>query len=272
MVVMGVIVGLYGILFLTLEFAKKMGVDVEKYSGFNFDITWGTLLVFFVFYGLHAVGIFGAQRYVHAQPISALGFTAPIAGHLIIGFAGGFTFGLVKRAAAILAAESFEIHWSIPPETSLLVLAGYYLFFCLIYLTANSFAEELVFRCYPVEQFRDSPRAMIGAAVVSTVVFTAIHFVFGAFDLAWMVRIATFALLTFYLYIHWKSIWLIVGFHNGVNFVVFSISGKWKTGGILDVVWSPPHPAVFASIEAIAALCAFYLIHRYSRLISRHLA
>jgi len=130
-------------------------------------------------------------------------------------------------------------------------------------LTANSFGEELVFRSYPVEQFRDCPKALIFVAFASTVLFTAIHSVFGTFDLAWMVRIAGFALLTFYLYIQWKSIWLVVGFHNGVNFVVSSISGKWKTGGILNVIWTPPHPVIFASIEAVAALGALYLIHRY---------
>jgi len=263
LVVMSVVVGIYGLLFLFLQLAKLTGIDPSHYSGFDFEITLGTLLLFFVFYGLHVLGIFTAQRYLHQRRISELGFTAPIISHLLAGFLGGLLFGSVKRAVAILAAESVEIQWSIPAEISALTVIGYYLFFFFVYLTANSFGEELVFRSYPVEQFRDSCKGMICAAVGSTLIFTAIHFVFGTFDLAWMVRIAGFALLTFYLYIHWKSIWLIIGFHNGVNFVVFSISGKWKTGGILNVTWTPPDPTIFASIEAVAALGAFYLIHLY---------
>jgi membrane protease YdiL (CAAX protease family) len=262
LVVMGVVVSLYGLLFLVLQLAKLAGIDPSRYSGFDFDITLVTLILFFLFYGLHVLGIFTAQRYLHQRRISELGFTAPVISHLLTGFLGGLLFGSVKRAVAILAAESVEIQWSIPEEISALTVIGYYLFF-FVYLTANSFGEELVFRSYPVEQFRDSRKGMICAAVGSTLIFTAIHFVFGTFDLAWMVRIAGFALLTFYLYIHWKSIWLIIGFHNGVNFAVFSISGKWKTGGILNVTWTPPDPVIFASIEAGTALGALYLIHLY---------
>jgi len=84
----------------------------------------GTLIVFVVFYGLHALGILSAQRYLHHKPITQLGFQAPIIRHLLIGFLGGFAFGLVKRVAAILASGSFEIQWSVPAEISILTLTG----------------------------------------------------------------------------------------------------------------------------------------------------
>lgn len=264
LVVMGTIITLYLIVILLLWVVKKLGMDPRDFDGLRFVITFATLSVLAIFHGLHALFVFMAQRFIHRQPFKNLGFKAPLLRHLLIGFALGIVIKSIDQLAVFLAASKVNMNWSVPSGTPFFTIIAYYFFFFFIFLTANSFSEELVFRCYPIEQFRNSSKIMMVAAAVSgSLVFTAIHFIIGSFDLAWLARLIGFSIITIYLYIHWKSIWLIIGFHNAINVIAFSFSGHWKMGGLFRLNWTPPSPVVHAALELMVFLIALWLIHLY---------
>lgn len=187
--------------------AEQFGVDPNDLQGTTpVAPSFPTLTLFLVWQALLALVVFASQRVVHRRSFLDLGFRAPALRHLVIGFAAGMAV-VAAPLTADLMTGSMSMEWSVPAGVSAVALAGYCCFF-LVLLTINSFGEELVFRCYPIEQFRDSQAMMAVAVMVAMVVFAALHFVVAELSLGRFIFMVAFACLYVSVYVYYRSIWL----------------------------------------------------------------
>ena len=94
-----------------------------------------------------------------------------------------------------------------------------------------------------------------------SLVFAAVHHVIEPFRMAAFLSRFFIAMLFSYVYFRWRSIWLIVGLHNGMNLLGFLLVGHWKSGGLLKLSYEPPSPAVEVAIELGVKIVALGVIH-----------
>lgn len=216
------------------------------------------MTLFLVYEALLALFVFAPQRVIHRRPFLDLGFRAPALRHLVIGFAVGVAVWVAPLMADLMTGSRI-IEWSVPAGVSALTLIGYYCFF-FVFLTANSFGEELVHRCYPIEQFRGRPAMMMVAIMVSTLVFAAMHFIIGEFSVGRFMGLVGSACFLSYVYVYYRSIWLIIGLHNASNFVPFTLGGNWKMGGLITLSGESTRslPTLLALFAPVLAMLLFY--------------
>lgn len=241
--------------------AEQFGVDPNDLQGTTpVAPSFPTLTLFLVWQALLALVVFASQRVVHRRSFLDLGFRAPALRHLVIGFAAGMAV-VAAPLTADLMTGSMSMEWSVPAGVSAVALAGYCCFF-LVLLTINSFGEELVFRCYPIEQFRDSQAMMAVAVMVAMVVFAALHFVVAEFSLGRFIFMVAFACLYVSVYVYYRSIWLVIGLHTGTNFVPVVLSGDWKTGGLFTLSGMSTS-SLLALLGVFAPVVAMLLFYRF---------
>ena len=123
--------------------------------------------------------------------------------------------------------------WSIPDYVPFIKLAGWFLFAMTYMLTINSIIEELVFRAFPLFQFDDLKISRIYIIVFVSILFSAVHFLLEPFNWGAFFSRTITAILFCVAFDHWRSIWLVTGMHNGVNFVGFFLSGNHELGGLM---------------------------------------
>ena len=259
LVVVGAISLTGSLTFLVVGVARLLGVDPKGLQGPRSVVSPTTVTIFLTYLALLTLVVFAFQRYVHRRPFSALGFRAPVLKHLVIGFAAG----LVATGTAPLAGlitGSLTAQWNVPPEVSAFTLLGYYCVFFFVLLTGNSFGEELAYRCYPIEQLRDRPALMMAAIMVSALAFAGVHFVIGEFSLGRFLIMTCVAWLYSYLYVYYRSIWLLIGLHNGLNFTGMTLGGNWKMGGLITLSGESASslPALLGLLAPILVMVLFY--------------
>jgi len=249
-----------GMTLAVVAVAGQLGIDPKDLQGPGAVVSVPTVTVFLLYLTLQVLLVFGVQRVVHKRPVSDLGLRAPVVKHLVIGFAIGM--GLwVAPLLLDLANGSKTIEWNPPAGVSPLTLIAYYCLF-LILLTASSFGEEMVFRCYPIDQFRDSPPLMLAAIVLSAVLFASVHFVIGELSVGRFLTLAVGACFMSYVYAYYRSIWLLIGLHNASNFLPCTFSGNWKMGGLFSL--SGEASGTFAELLAfVAPVVAMVLFYRF---------
>ena len=249
-----------GITMMGASVAEQLGIDPKDLQGTRFVPSFTTVSIFLVYQALLALVVFASQRVIHRSPFLDLGFRAPALRHLLIGFAVGVAVWEAPLIADLMSG-SRTMEWSVPAGVPALTLIGYYFVFFFVFLTANSFGEELVHRCYPIDQFRDSPAMMLVAILMSSLVFAAGHFIVGEFSVGRLIVLAVNACFLSYVYVYHRSIWLIIGLHNASNFVPFTFGGNWKMGGLVTLSGDSTSslPALLAFVFApILAMLLFY--------------
>jgi membrane protease YdiL (CAAX protease family) len=242
---------------------KLLDINPQDLRGPRFVVSFVTVSMYLTYQALQALIVFASQRGIHKRSFLDLGFRTPVWRNLAFGFATGVAVAGVMTAVYILAGKNVAIASSVPNETPMITVIGYYCFFFFVWLTANSFGEELVFRCYPIEHFRDNPRMMVLAIVVSASIFTVLHFIIGAFNLSSFLSLLGTAAIFSYVYVYWRSIWLIIGIHNGLSFVGFSVAGNWRMGGLIQLTGDFPGPAFGMAVQVTTLILALWLIHRW---------
>ena len=272
----GLTIGSVALLMLSgLVIARELGIDPEELQGAGFAVRPETITVFLVFQLLQISIVVAAHRLIHKRPLRDLGLRPPI----IRFFGIGFALGVVLAGARVLwvvllllalPGGDVGLEWSVPQGTPIVAIVSHYLFFFLVFLTANSLGEEMVFRCYPIEQFRDNPRMLLSAVGVATMVFAAIHFVIGTFSIEWLIGLVGFAAIACYVYYRWRSAWLIVGLHSGASFVSFSLAGNWRMGGFVRLVPTVPEAspwlgALFVTVDVALFALVLWLVSRFGR-------
>ena len=276
LLVVGLTIGSVALLMVSgLVIARELGIAPEELQGAGFAVRPETITVFLVFQLLQIAIVVVAHRLIHRRPLRDLGFGPPVVRYLGIGFALGVAlagarvlWGVVLLLA--LPGGDVGLEWSVPQGTPFVAIVSHYLFFFLVFLTANSFGEEMVFRCYPVEQFRDDPRMLLWAVGVATMLFAAIHFIIGTFSIEWLIGLVGFAAIATYIYYRWRSVWLIVGLHSGASFVSFSLAGNWRMGGLVRLVPTVPEASpwvgvLFLTVDVALFALALWLVARLGR-------
>lgn len=258
-----------------LVVARKLGIDPKELQGAGFAVRPETVSIFLIFQFLQILIVLVAHRLLHQRPLRELGFKSPI----LRTFGTGFGLGAALVGARVLwivlllkllPGGDVGIEWAVPNGTSIASLLFHYFFFFFVFLTANSFGEEIVFRCYPVEQFRDRPRMLTIAVGAASLIFAAIHFIIGTFSIEWFVGLVGFAVIAAYMYFRWQTIWLVVGLHSGASFISFSLGGNWKMGGLLRLLPTVPETSpwlgvLFIGIDAALFALVFWLVFRFGK-------
>lgn len=244
-----------------LPLARLLGVEPSQLQGAGFEPTLKTMTIVLLYSASQFLLIWLVMQFVHRRRFGTLGFRGPILLPLLVGTAIGFAIKLVDTGLVCAAGRNVHLESNIPSEATAASVVGYFLLSFLFLLTLNSLKEELVFRTYPIEQFNDHPRAIVLVLVFVSLVFAAVHHVIEPFRISVFLSRFSIAMLFSYVYFQWRSIWLVAGFHNGMNLLGFLLVGHWKSGGLLKLTYEPPSPAVDIAIDLGVKIVALGMIH-----------
>lgn len=244
-----------------LPLARLLGVELSQLQGAGFEPTPKTITIVLIYSASQFLLIWLVMRFIHHRRFSTLGFRGPILLPLLIGMVIGLAIELVNTGLLCAAGSNVHLTSNIPPQATVVSVVGYFLLFLLFLLTLNSLKEELVFRAYPIEQFNDHPGAILPILLFVSLVFAAVHHVIEPFRISAFLSRFSIAILFSYVYFRWRSIWFIVGLHNGMNLLAFMLVGHWKSGGLLKLSYEPPIPALEIAIEFGVKIVALVIIH-----------
>jgi membrane protease YdiL (CAAX protease family) len=268
LVIILVMVGAVLTILVCLPLVGLLGLELSQLQGAGFEPTVKTMTIVLVYAALQFLLIWLVMRFINRRPFSTLGFIGAILLPLLVGTAVGLVIELVNTGLICAAGSDVHLASNIPPEAGVISVVGYFLLFLLFLLTLNSLKEELVFRAYPIEQFNDRPRAIVPVLIFVSLLFAAVHHVIEPFTISAFLSRFSIALLFSYVYFRWRSIWLIVGLHNGLNLLSFLLVGHWKSGGLLKLTYESPGQTVEVAIQLgvmIVALVVFHLVWQRSR-------
>jgi len=244
-----------------LPLARLLDVEISQLQGAGFEPTVKTMAIVLIYSASQFLLIWLVMRFIHRRPFGDLGFMGPIIVPLLAGMAIGLVIEIVETGLVCLAGGNVRLESNIPPDATILSIVGYFLLSFVLLLTLNSLKEELVFRTYPIEQFNDLPQAIVPVLVFVSLVFAAVHHIIEPFQLSVFLSRFSLALLFSYAYFRWRSIWLIAGIHNGLNFIGFLLGGQWKAGGLLKLTHDPPGQVVEITIHLAIMAVALALLH-----------
>jgi len=234
--------------------------DPRHLQGGSFELGWMTASLFLSYQVLVSLLVYVAYTRILKRPFASLGFRSPVVRNLCLGFGAAVTLKFLVLAIFALLGDGVSLSVSFPAGLTLTAWLPYYLFFFFIFLTANSFGEELVYRCFPMEVFRGQPLALVLIMAWSALIFAALHFMIGTADLYWFLYLLGGAALFATVYYCSRSIWLVVGLHSGLNFYALSFGGNWKMGGLLELSGTLPAASTRLIIELLAFLVASILV------------
>jgi membrane protease YdiL (CAAX protease family) len=214
---------------------QALNIDPSSLQGIYFEVTFINTFLVLLFSGAVIGLIFLVQKFIHKKPIRTLGFSGEFKRNFIWGHIFGLLIGLIYISIIFLKAPVANVTYAVSENTSLFELADYYIFFFIFLLTLNSLKEELVYRAYPLEQLMNNKNILPYVIIVAALLFSLFHhflepFTWGAFVNRFLVGI-----LTGILYSLSRSIWGIIGFHNGINLAEITFSGNWKIGGLFKL-------------------------------------
>lgn len=261
LVILLVTIGAVLTILVGLPLARLLGVELSQLQGAGFQPTPKTMTIILIYSASQFLLIWLVMRFIHHRRFNTLGFKGPILFPLLIGMVIGLAIELVNTGLLCAAGSHVHLTSNIPSQATVVPVVGYFLLFLLILLTLNSLKEELVFRAYPIEQFNDHPGAIVPILLFVSLVFAAVHHIIEPFRISVFLSRFSIAILFSYVYFRWRSIWLIVGLHNGMNLLAFMLVGHWKSGGLLKFSYESPMPALEIAIEVGVKIVALVIIH-----------
>jgi membrane protease YdiL (CAAX protease family) len=154
---------------------------------------------------------------------------------LLAGLLIGYALALLPWAIALLSGtavitERLDMnYWAI-----LILAAAFFLLF------TQAVMEEITNRAFPMRLW--AHRSFLFRIIVPSIFFAAIHlageqFAFERFGILFAAGIAqslAYALT--------GNIWFTSGVHAGANYAIFSISGLWYAGALVNVAGQPAFP------------------------------
>jgi membrane protease YdiL (CAAX protease family) len=198
----------------------------------GFSPSWPKVALFLGLTVQNFLVIYSSQRFIHKAPFRMLGFKNPMIRQALVAFLIGVTINLIPFLVIILTSQNMVYGSTIPEGTPLLRVAAAYAYFFFIFLTVNSIGEELVFRCYPIEHFRDNFRNLFFVIVLVAVLFAVLHFIVREPSWRGFFILSLTSIFYSLIYLNWRSIWVLVGIHNGMNFINLTFSENWEMGGL----------------------------------------
>lgn len=218
-----------------VKLAELFGINIRGNTGLNFDVSFGSVLFFFLFGTCSTIVIWLAQKYIHQRKLSELGFKSKIGIPILVGFIIGALLVSLKYFVLIINAETVEYNYVIDPDIPLLTYIGYYFYFLVGFIFWNSFIEELGTRAYPIEKLKRHINPHIIFTIMG-VIFSLGHFVLNEPSIGYFLSLFIASYVCSLLYFYSGSIWLAIGVHSGINWVGFSFFGSnWKLGAIYQI-------------------------------------
>ncbi len=268
LIVASTVVMAFSLIMIGLPISKLLGFEINEMAAAGFSPSTAKVSMFLLLTILYFAVVYSSQRFLHKAPFKVLGFQKPVARHILIAFVVGIVINLVPFAVIILTAKNMVYASAIPEGVSLIRVAVGYLFFLLIWLTVNSIGEELVFRTYPIEQFADQPRVLPIVVVLAAIVFALLHFIVREPSLNGFFMLSLTSIFYSMIYLNWRSIWVLVGVHNGMNFINLTFSENWEMGGLFT--WNGEGMAgldVYLNVYhfAVPIVATAFLYRRYLR-------
>jgi membrane protease YdiL (CAAX protease family) len=214
--------------------AELFGVNLRENSGTNLKVDLPNVIFFFLFVASITLVIWLAQKYIHRGKFLDLGFRTKIVKFVVIGFLLGVLQSITGYGIMALTSEKVTYNSVIPDDFSLWAYSAYYIYF-IVGLLCNSYIEELVTRAYPIEKLRAhiNPHVIF---VIMGIIFAAGHFFTRDFTVSHGLTLFIYSYTLSLLYHYSKSIWLVIGMHTGINWIVFSFFGtNWKLGALANI-------------------------------------
>ncbi len=216
--------------------AKVFGFNAQDFHEPSKVFDPRTLVVTFaVLLAPIAITLIG-QRFLLKRALGELdSYPARVRMFFIGSLAGSFLKATATIAAFFSESGSSTLRWELN-SFSLVEWAPYFFVF-LVTLFLNSFNEELAYRSFPIQNL--SPKTELSKQIlvwITAIVFSAMHFLIEPVDgLQFLYRLA-FGLIAGLFYVHWRSLWLIVGLHTGWNLIALSVSDSdWRLGGLIFI-------------------------------------
>lgn len=248
-----------------LKLAALLGISADGLSGTSAQITPQTVAILLSFYAIQVGLICGVHRYVHRQPLERLRLADGLWPQLGIGFLGGAAIGALEMAADVALGSGVGLRWAVPAEVSAASVVAHYLFGFVVLLNLSALNEELTFRVYPLEHLVDRLRRPGLVVVLTALAFALIHHLLEPFNWRTFVSRVLAGLVLGFAYQRFRSLWLVVGVHGGMNFVAVNLSGSWQLGGLWDLSFQTgPEPLRILGRILITA-GALLALARYSR-------
>ncbi len=244
-----------------LPLASLMGVNLAHLQGTSFQPSLKTMAIVIIYSASQFLLVWLAMHFLHRRKFSSLGFKLSFWKPFLKGSAIGIGMVITEIFIDSMIGGDVSLTWAVPSEVPAISVIGHFLLWMIFLLTLNSLKEELVFRAYPIELFNDHPRANIWVVLSVSMIFAAVHHIIEPFSLSAFLSRFSLALVFAYAYYRWRSIWLIVGIHNGTNFIGFLLGGQWKTGGLFNLHYSSPSSEVIIIVNLTVNLLALALIH-----------
>ncbi len=266
--VAGTMIVAFSTIMLGLPFSKLMGFEINEMAAEHFSPSFAkvSLLLMLALTYFLVVGL--SQRYIHKAPFRQLGFAVPVFKHILVAFAIGVAINLVPFLMIVLSAKNMVYASAIPAGTALITVVAAYAFFVLVWLTVNSIGEELIFRCYPLEHFIGRPRLLPYVILCAAIIFALLHFIVRAPSLPAFFSLSLTSIFYSVIYLNWRSIWVLVGIHNGMNFINLTFSENWKMGGLFTWNGDPvPWLGIYVNIYqyTVPIVAIVFLVLRYRR-------
>jgi membrane protease YdiL (CAAX protease family) len=251
--VSGTVIVAFSMIMIGLPISKLLHFEINEMAAAGFSPSWPKVALFLGLTVLYFLVIYSSQRFIHKAPFRTLGFKNPMIRQALVAFLIGVTLNLIPFLVTILTAQNMVYGSAIPEGTQLLRITAAYAYFFLIFLTVNSIGEELVFRCYPIEHFQAKPRILAAVIVLMAVLFALLHFIVREPSWRGFFILSLTSIFYSLIYLNWRSIWVLVGIHNGMNFVNLTFSENWEMGGLFT--WNG---------EGMAGLSVYLDIYRYA--------
>jgi membrane protease YdiL (CAAX protease family) len=246
-----------------LPLARLMDVDPSTLQGAGFRPNFKTMTIGILYSASQFLLIWLVMRFIHRKNFLSLGFKRLFWRFFLIGTAIGMAMAVAEIGLNSLIGGNVSIEWNVPEGTPFYTVTGYFLLWFLFLLTLNSLKEELVFRAYPIEMFNDQPKAMVWVILFASLIFAAVHHIIEPFTLSAFLSRFSIALVFCFAYYRWRSIWLIVGIHNGTNFVGFLLGGHWKSGGLFSLEYNSPTPEIVILVDLLVKMTALGMLYFY---------
>lgn len=216
--------------------SSVFGLSIEEVSGTDAKVSPALILILIILTGLVTIIVSTAYKFLTKRKISNLGFKKWNSKEIIFSYLLGAVIVLITSIVPLIIQPNSNITWAVPNNTSLSIVIGFYLLFFVFFNTLNSFNEELLYRVYPLESLIGESKAVnIVIITVASMLFSLMHHFTEPFTWQLFIYRILFGITASCIYLITRSIWIVIGFHSGANWMELTFSGNYQLGGLLSL-------------------------------------
>jgi membrane protease YdiL (CAAX protease family) len=195
-----------------------------------------TIVIVEITLALFSIGVvLVAWRFLHKRPVRDMGFGGPLIKGLVIGHGVGLAMALVAFLIETVVFGFPTMTWAVPATVGVGVFLAHYALYFFVILTLSSLKEELLFRSYILEGIGDKLSRWPNI-LIACLLFSLVHVLLEPPMVLPFVSRFMFGVLCCQFYLHYRSVWLSLGLHNGWNgFTSAFYSDEWTRGQLFTL-------------------------------------